>query len=79
MFSDLTDLLVDHIKQTHPNVEIIFGLDARGFLFGPLIAQRLGISFAPIRKAGKLPGETLQASFQLEYGSVNISYAHYIA
>ena len=78
VFCDLIDLLVDHIKQSHPDVETIFGLDARGFLFGPMIAQRLGISFAPIRKAGKLPGDTLQASYQLEYGSVSSSSKHLI-
>jgi adenine phosphoribosyltransferase len=48
--------------------DIIVGLDARGFLFGPSLALRLGAGFAPVRKRGKLPGLTSEASFQKEYG-----------
>lgn len=44
------------------------GLDARGFLFGPSLALRLGAAFAPVRKRGKLPGPTQEASFEKEYG-----------
>jgi adenine phosphoribosyltransferase len=48
--------------------DVIIGLDARGFLFGPSLALRLGSSFAPVRKRGKLPGPTEEASFEKEYG-----------
>ena len=48
--------------------DVIVGLDARGFLFGPSLALRLGASFAPVRKPGKLPGPTEQATFEKEYG-----------
>jgi adenine phosphoribosyltransferase len=48
--------------------DVIIGLDARGFLFGPSLALRLGASFAPVRKPGKLPGPTAEASFEKEYG-----------
>jgi adenine phosphoribosyltransferase len=48
--------------------DVIVGLDARGFLFGPSLALRLSASFAPVRKPGKLPGPTEQASFEKEYG-----------
>ena len=48
------------------------GLDARGFLLGPIIALRLGAAFAPVRKPGKLPGTTVTATFEKEYGSVCI-------
>ena len=49
-------------------VDVIVGLEARGFLFGPSLALRLGTSFVPVRKKGKLPGPTKTASYQKEYG-----------
>lgn len=48
--------------------DVVVGLDARGFLFGPSLALRLGSGFAPVRKAGKLPGPTVEATFEKEYG-----------
>ncbi|KAH7403309.1 phosphoribosyltransferase-like protein [Cadophora sp. MPI-SDFR-AT-0126] len=48
--------------------DVVVGLDARGFLFGPSLALRLGAGFAPVRKRGKLPGPTSEASFEKEYG-----------
>ncbi|QSZ29637.1 hypothetical protein DSL72_004153 [Monilinia vaccinii-corymbosi] len=48
--------------------DVIVGLDARGFLFGPSLALRLGAGFAPVRKRGKLPGPTEEASYEKEYG-----------
>lgn len=51
----------------------MLGLDARGFLFGPLIALRLGAAFAPVRKAGKLPGECARAVYAKEYGEVCVN------
>ena len=71
IYNDCIDLLVEHVKAEHNDVELIIGLDSRGFIFGPLMAQKLGIGFAPIRKAGKLPGETFKASYSLEYGAVS--------
>lgn len=50
---------------------IKLGLDARGFLFGPLIALRLGAAFVPVRKSGKLCGETFRVEYTLEYGTVS--------
>ncbi|RKF72479.1 Adenine phosphoribosyltransferase [Golovinomyces cichoracearum] len=49
--------------------DIIVGLDARGFLFGPSLALRLGAGFAPVRKRDKLPGPTFEASYVKEYGA----------
>ncbi|EXJ79579.1 adenine phosphoribosyltransferase [Capronia epimyces CBS 606.96] len=49
--------------------DVIVGLDARGFLFGPTLALRLGAGFVPVRKAGKLPGKIETAQFEKEYGT----------
>lgn len=53
----------------HHKIDAVVGLDARGFLFGPIIALRLGAAFVPIRKKGKLPGECVQAEYAKEYGT----------
>lgn len=52
-----------------PWVDIVVGLDARGFLFGTGLALRLGAGFAPVRKQGKLPGPCVTASYEKEYGA----------
>ncbi|KAH8305616.1 adenine phosphoribosyltransferase [Drosophila kikkawai] len=65
----LRDLLVDHIRESAPEAEIIVGLDSRGFLFNLLIATELGVGCAPIRKKGKLAGEVVSVEYKLEYGS----------
>lgn len=63
--------VVNYINTTiEKKVDVVVGLDARGFLFGPLVAMRLGAAFAPVRKAGKLPGATIQVAYQKEYGTV---------
>ena len=51
------------------NVDVVVGMEARGFLAGLITAQRLGIGFVAARKPGKLPGEVLSVSYDLEYGS----------
>jgi adenine phosphoribosyltransferase len=49
--------------------DVLVGLEARGFLFGPSLALRLGAAFVPVRKKGKLPGPCVTASYQKEYGA----------
>ncbi|KOS18432.1 Adenine phosphoribosyltransferase [Escovopsis weberi] len=49
--------------------DVIVGLDARGFLFGPSLALHLGVAFAPVRKKGKLPGPCVTAEYVKEYGA----------
>jgi len=56
------------LPSTHGKIDAVVGLDARGFLFGPLLALRLGAAFVPVRKRGKLPGECVQAAYAKEYG-----------
>ncbi|ORZ07684.1 adenine phosphoribosyltransferase [Absidia repens] len=61
--------IVQHINSTYPEkIDTVVGLDARGFLFGPLVALRLGAAFVPVRKQGKLPGECVSAVYEKEYG-----------
>lgn len=49
--------------------DAVAGIEARGFIFGVPVAQRLGVGFVPVRKAGKLPGEVVGADYALEYGT----------
>ncbi|CAD5205657.1 unnamed protein product [Bursaphelenchus okinawaensis] len=49
-------------------VDAVAGLEARGFLLGPQVSINLGVPFVPIRKKGKLPGETIHATYKKEYG-----------
>ncbi|CAJ1066536.1 adenine phosphoribosyltransferase [Xyrichtys novacula] len=62
------DLFEEQVRKNYQQVDLIVGLDARGFLFGPLLAQRLGIGFVLVRKKGKLPGTTVSVAYELEYG-----------
>lgn len=61
------DILYDRYKGQE--VDHIVGIDARGFVFGAVLAYKLGIGFIPVRKKGKLPAETIEESYSLEYGS----------
>jgi adenine phosphoribosyltransferase len=53
-------------------VDAVVGIEARGFILGAAVAYELGIGFVPVRKAGKLPGTTHSAEYDLEYGSAVI-------
>ncbi|MCC8372588.1 MULTISPECIES: adenine phosphoribosyltransferase [Photorhabdus] len=61
------DLLVERYQDK--GITKIVGTEARGFLFGAPVALRLGVGFIPVRKAGKLPRETLSETYDLEYGT----------
>lgn len=54
------------------DIDIIAGIDARGFLLGVTIAYELNLSFVPIRKKGKLPYETISETYKLEYGEASV-------
>ena len=63
-------LLADPYRQS--GVEIVTGVESRGFIFGALLADELGVGFVPIRKPNKLPAETISESYELEYGTDTI-------
>ena len=82
-FKDITTLLLNPALSAeiaeafilclkHEKIDAIVGIESRGFLFGFLLANKMGIPFVPIRKVGKLPGETLKYKYDLEYGSAEV-------
>lgn len=66
-FRTLIDSLYDHYHAKP--VDVVAGIEARGFIFGPALAYRLGAGFVPIRKPNKLPAKTAKETYQLEYGT----------
>ncbi|MCF8092830.1 MAG: adenine phosphoribosyltransferase [Desulfotignum sp.] len=66
-FAYSCDLLFERYRDK--GIDKIVGIDARGFVFGGVLAYKLGIGFVPVRKKGKLPCSTLQESYDLEYGT----------
>lgn len=80
LFYDITTLLKDKVgfatlidalseRYIGKKIELVLGMEARGFIFGPALAYRLNAGFVPVRKPGKLPAETVKVSYDLEYGS----------
>ena len=79
VFKDITPLLgnptafhkvIDEFvrRYKYEAIDVIAGIEARGFIFATALAYRLGTAFAPIRKKGKLPAETHETTYDLEYG-----------
>ena len=66
----LIDVLVD--RYFDAKLDYVAGLDARGFMIGPIVAYELNIGFVPVRKVGKLPWKTVRESYQLEYGTATV-------
>jgi adenine phosphoribosyltransferase len=64
------DTMADHFSNM--NIDVVVSMEARGFLFGPAIAYKIGAGFAPVRKLGKLPWDTHQQEYALEYGTDTI-------
>ncbi len=80
LFYDITTLLKDptglrrlldaiSAEYRDHKVDLVLGIEARGFIFGPAVADRLGAGFVPVRKPRKLPADTARISYELEYGS----------
>ena len=80
LFYDITTLLKDKLgfarlidglsaNYIGKEIDLVLGMEARGFIFGPALAYRLNAGFVPVRKPGKLPGETARVTYDLEYGT----------
>lgn len=82
VFKDISPLLLDAplrarvvedvVRRHEGRTDLVAGIEARGFVFGAVVAHELGVGFVPLRKEGKLPGETHAVSYELEYGSATI-------
>jgi adenine phosphoribosyltransferase len=79
LFKDITTLLkdgpawasvIDHLAAKYDTalVEVVVGVESRGFIFGGALAHQLKAGFVPVRKRGKLPGPTIEEEYELEYG-----------
>lgn len=68
----LADVVRAHSDPWRGRVDMVAGLEARGFIFGTAVALELGVGFLPVRKAGKLPGPTVGVDYALEYGTARI-------
>jgi adenine phosphoribosyltransferase len=66
-FATLIDALSEHYLEKE--IDLVLGMEARGFIFGPALAYRLNAGFVPVRKPGKLPAATTRVDYDLEYGS----------
>ena len=80
LFYDITTLLADAeglrlaldalaAPYVGAGVDLVVGMESRGFIFGAALADRLGAGFVPVRKVGKLPARTVRVTYDLEYGS----------
>ncbi|KAL2919042.1 adenine phosphoribosyltransferase [Polyrhizophydium stewartii] len=65
----LVEHIINHLKETGTKVDVVVGLDSRGFLLGPWLANKLSAAFVPVRKAGKLPPPCHKVGYTKEYGT----------
>src|SRR3990170_2106100 len=69
-FKAAVDGLMDRVGKR--DVDVVVGMESRGFIFGAPIAYRLGVGFVPVRKLGKLPADVVSVEYDLEYGSATL-------
>ncbi len=66
-FSQAVDLIATRYRDDR--IDLVVGVESRGFIFGAAVATKLGAGFVPVRKPGKLPSKTFRKEYQLEYGT----------
>jgi adenine phosphoribosyltransferase len=64
------DRMADQVKDAR--VDLVVGMESRGFIFSAPLAYKLGAGFVPVRKLGKLPAETIEVEYELEYGTATL-------
>jgi adenine phosphoribosyltransferase len=69
-FREVIDRMVEQVKGTE--IDVVVGMESRGFIFSAPIAYQLGAGFVPVRKLGKLPAETIEVEYALEYGTATL-------
>lgn len=87
LFYDITTLLrdaegfrlaIDSLEAPYrqAGIDLVVGIESRGFILGAAVADRLGAGFVPVRKVGKLPSQTLRVTYDLEYGTDSLEMHH---
>ena len=87
LFYDITTLLqdraglhdaIDALADGYANqgIDLVVGIESRGFIFGAAVADRIGAGFSPVRKPGKLPSKTVRTTYDLEYGTDSLEIHH---
>jgi adenine phosphoribosyltransferase len=69
-FREVIDRMAEAVKGER--IDLVVGMESRGFIFAAPLADRLGAGFVPVRKLGKLPAETLEVEYDLEYGTATL-------
>ena len=69
-FREVIDRMAEMVKDER--IDLVVGMESRGFIFAAPLADRLGAGFVPVRKLGKLPAETLEVEYDLEYGTATL-------
>jgi adenine phosphoribosyltransferase len=69
-FREVIDRMADQVKDAR--VDLVVGMESRGFIFSAPLAYKLGAGFVPVRKLGKLPAETIEVEYELEYGTATL-------
>ena len=69
-FAEVIDRMADAVKGER--IDLVVGMESRGFIFAAPLAYKLGAGFVPVRKLGKLPAETIEVEYDLEYGTATL-------